>query len=138
MSDNISPAMLELRWDGLLELERQERAETVDEGLWQHFLLEFGVDDNEFDNEFDFDHNEFDEEMPIPEQTVSESFPNSSPVISSMKNVISTTPAVSQKKTVFSTATSTSQNFETDQAPVKASAEFINMSTDDVKVFIEN
>ena len=138
MSDNISPAMLELRWDGLLELERQERAETVDEGLRQHFLLEFGVDDNEFDNEFDFDHNEFDEEMPIPEQTFSGSVPNSSPVISPMKNVISTTPAVSQKKTVFSTTTSTSQNFETDQAPVKASAEFINMSTDDVKVFIEN
>ena len=135
MSDNISPAMLELRLDGLLELERQERAETVDEGLRHHFLLEFGVDDNEFDNEFDFDHNEFDEEMPIPEQTFSESVPNSSPVVSPIENVITTTPAGSQKKTILRT---TSQNIETDQAPVKASAEFINMSTDDVKVFIEN
>ena len=49
MSDNISQAMLELRWDGLLELERHENAETVDEGIRQHFLLEFGVDDNVFD-----------------------------------------------------------------------------------------
>ena len=95
MSDNISPAMLELRWDGLLELERQERAETLDEGLRQHFLLEFGVDDNEIDNEFDFDHIEFDEEMPIPEQTFSEYVPYSSPAVSPMENVISTTPAVS-------------------------------------------
>ena len=137
MSDNISPAMLELRWDGLLELERQERAETVDEGLREHLLLEFGFDDNEFDNEFDFDHTEFDEEMTIPEQTFSEFVPNSSPVVSPMENVISSTPAVSQKKTIFST-TRTRQNIETDQAPVKALAEFINMSTDDVKVFIEN
>ena len=67
MSDNISPARLELRWNGLLELEREERSESFDEGLRKHFLLQINVDDNEFDNELDFDHNEFDEEIPIPE-----------------------------------------------------------------------
>ena len=46
MSDNISPAMLELRWKGLLQLEREEEAERFDEGLRKHFLLEFNVDDN--------------------------------------------------------------------------------------------
>ena len=85
--------------------------------------------------EFDFDHNEFEVEMPIPEQTFSASVPYYSPVVSPTENVISITPAVSQKKIVFST---TSQNFKTDQTPLKASAEFINMSTDNVKVFIEN
>ena len=54
MSDNISPAMMTLRWDELLELENK----WADESLDDHFRLEFDVDLGEFE-----------EEMPIPEQS---------------------------------------------------------------------
>ena len=62
MSDNISPAMMTLRWGELLELE----------SLDDHFRLEFDVDLGEFE-----------EEMPIPEQSNHlNSYPVGSPVLS--------------------------------------------------------
>ena len=68
MSDNISPAMMTLRWDELLELENK----WADESLDDHFRLEFDVDLGEFE-----------EEMPIPEQSSHlNSYPVASPVLS--------------------------------------------------------
>ena len=118
MSDNISPAMLELRWDGLLEMEEDQR---IDQNLRDHFLLEFKVDSNEFDDDFDVDPHEFDEEMPVPEQISSKSYVDSPPMLSKKKTVLNSLENVNSK-----------------QNHAAASAEFVEMSNEDVKIFIND
>ena len=75
MSDNISPAMLELRWDDLLEMEEDQR---IDQNLRDHFLLELKV--------VMLIPHEFDEEMPVPEQFYSKSYVDSPPMLSKKQN----------------------------------------------------
>ena len=95
MSDNISPAMLELRWDGLLELEEDQR---IDQNLRDHILVEFKVYSNDFDDEFDVDPHEFDEEMPVPEQISSKSYVDSPPMLSKKKTVLNSLENVNSKQ----------------------------------------
>ena len=105
MSDNISPAMMTLRWDELLELENKWAYGSLDD----HFRLEFDVDLGEFD-----------EEMPILEHS---NHLNSYPVgYHALSGKI-----VSQNQ---------NKSLKNEQSLTSSSVEFVEMSNDDVHIFI--